>query len=69
MVGHPVSWQHQGLPGGPNSPPEMRGAVLGFGFEEPDAGVGQAVAAHMASGDGPLVVLFSDSIIWEVIGL
>jgi len=30
---------------------------LGFGFEEPDAGLVEAVEAHVAAGDDPLVVL------------
>ena len=31
---------------------------MGFGFEEPDAGLVEAVDAHVASADGPFVVLF-----------
>ena len=32
--------------------------LFGFRFEEPDAGLVEAVGAHVAAGDGPFVVLF-----------
>ena len=37
---------------------DLLAELVGFGLEEPDAGLGQAVGAHVASTDGPLVVLF-----------
>ena len=37
---------------------DILGELLGFGLDEPDASLGEAVEAHVTAGDGPLVVLF-----------
>lgn len=36
----------------------LLGELWGFWFDEPDAGLGEAVEARVTTGDGPLVVLF-----------
>ena len=36
---------------------DLLAELVGFGFEEPDAGLGQAVGAHVAAGDGPFELL------------
>ena len=39
---------------------DLLGELLGFGFDEPDAGLVEAVGTHVTSGDGPFVVLFGE---------